>query len=326
MACSEEVEPGYFERLLKSTAFISALQTKVTGIRDGKSVKYHHFADILLPCPDTAHQKAIANFLDTETSRIDQLIEKKQQQVALLRERWFSTIDTLIFEQQGEDWQSLRLRHLARAISKGTTPSTLGRELTESGVRFLKAENITPNGVSTSPEYFVSYKTDELLKRSRLAAGDNLVVIAGATTGKSAVLFEEMLPANTNQAVSFVRLKDRSLAGWVQTVLASKRIQFEIRLTSVQSAQPNLAMEDLGRLSIPMPPSEQRHEIEEHVQLERQCVSRLTGTVSLSIDRLTEYRSALITAAVTGQVDVTRWGRTGEGDKRLDQIQEEMAG
>jgi type I restriction enzyme S subunit len=51
---------------------------------------------------------------------------------------------------------------------------------------------------------------------------------------------------------------------------------------------------------------------------------RLASTVVLSIDRLREFRSALVTAAVTGQIDVVNWGKHGQTDRRLDRIEEAM--
>ena len=87
LAPSRKVEPTFFQYLLKSQVFISHLQTTVTGIRDGKSVKFENFANIVLPVPDLATQRQIADFLDRETARIDLLIEKKQRLVVLLSEK-----------------------------------------------------------------------------------------------------------------------------------------------------------------------------------------------------------------------------------------------
>ncbi|MBL4544720.1 MAG: hypothetical protein JKP95_02445 [Oceanicaulis sp.] len=79
-------------------------------------------------------------------------------------------------------------------------------------------------------------------------------------------------------------------------------------------------------MPIPLPPID---EVNSTVDLWSSLEHGLANTVdktSNSIDRLKEYRSALITAAVTGQIDVETWSRRGEGDRRLDRIEEEMAG
>lgn len=271
--------------------------------------------------PDLATQRQIADFLDRETARIDLLIEKKQRLVALLGERKTIELEKLLFDS---GFHNRKLRREARVISKGTTPSTIGAEMVDDGVRFLKAENVTWNGVNTSPENFVSEETHRALKRSSLQPGDVLVVIAGATTGKTAVMPAELAPANTNQAVSFVRLRELRYAEIACAAIGCPRIQRDILLTSVQSAQPNLSMEDLGNLMLPFPDEAEISAVLEQVTSINSRSARLIAATEISIDRLKEYRSALITAAVTGQIDVTTYAKSGTPDRRLDVLQEEM--
>ena len=321
LAPSPEVEPQFYQYLLKSQVFIQHLRTTVTGIRDGKSVKFENFANIVLPLPDLPTQRAIADFLDRETARIDCLIEKKQRLVELLGERKTNELERLLFES---GFEIRKLRREARTISKGTTPSTIGAEMVDDGVRFLKAENVTWTGVSTSPENFVSDETHKDLKRSALKADDVLVVIAGAL-GKTAVMPSELTPANTNQAVSFVRLREPRYAAIVCAAIGCPRVQRDILLTSVQSAQPNLSMEDLGNLMLPFPNEEEISKVMEQVTAIINQSANLTVATEISVDRLKEYRSALITSAVTGQIDVSTYARSGTTDRQLDAFQSEMS-
>ena len=83
---SQEVEPKYFHYLLKSPVFVSHLQTTVTGIREGKSVKFENFANMILPTPDLETQRLIANFLDHETARFDMLIKMTKRSIKCLGE------------------------------------------------------------------------------------------------------------------------------------------------------------------------------------------------------------------------------------------------
>lgn len=289
------------------------------GVR--QSVKFADFPNDWVYRPDLATQRQIADFLDRETARIDLLIEKKQRLVALLGERKTIELEKLLFES---GFHIRKLRREARVISKGTTPSTIGAEMVDDGVRFLKAENVTWNGVSTSPENFISEETHRALKRSSLKPGDVLVVIAGATTGKTAVMPAELTPANTNQAVSFVRLREPRYAEIVCAAIGCPRIQRDILLTSVQSAQPNLSMEALGNLMLPFPDEAELSTVFERVTAINSRSATLIAATETSIDRLKEYRSALITAAVTGQIDVSTYAKSGTPDRRLDAIQEEM--
>jgi type I restriction enzyme S subunit len=290
------------------------------GVR--QSIKFADFPNDWIAAPNADAQKAIANFLDRETARIDQLIEKKQRLVQLTNEKQALENDQMLFGPVDKGlMQASKLKFLARRISKGTTPSTLGAEMVSEGIRFLRAENIWFGIVTDSPRNFISEETHRSMARSALEANDVLVVIAGATTGKAAVIRRDQIPANTNQAISYVRLWKPYLAPIVSAAIQTKRVQQDIILTSVQSAQPNLAMEDLGNLTVPFPERDEATRMLADLEQSDKRYRSLTDMISNSIERLRELRSALITAAVTGQIDVTSWPRRGSLDSRLGQYE-----
>jgi type I restriction enzyme S subunit len=107
---------------------------------------------------------------------------------------------------------------------------------------------------------------------------------------------------------------------WVH---ALNQVPYEIYVTG--SAQPKLTSESLGNIRLPCPPTDEQEQILKNLEDKRRSLVRLREPINRSIDRMREFRSALITAAVTGQIDVTTWGKRGETDRRLDQIAEEMA-
>jgi len=277
------------------------------------------FANLSIPDLDLPTQRAIADFLDRETARIDALIDKKQRLVELSKLKKDIQLEVVLFES---DFPIRKLRREAQTISKGTTPSTIGAEMVTDGIRFLKAENVTWDGVMASPENYISHQTHKILRRSALESNDVLVVIAGATTGKTAVLHADLTPANTNQAVSFVRLINPLYAEVVCAAIGCSRIQRDIHLASVQSAQPNLSMENLGNLMLPFPDVGTLSKILSHVDATKSRIANLVSSIEVSIDRLKEYRSALITAAVTGQIDVTAHNRSGTTKRHIDTIEE----
>jgi type I restriction enzyme S subunit len=116
-----------------------------------------------------------------------------------------------------------------------------------------------------------------------------------------------LLPANTNQAVSFIRLRDQGWADFIQYWISTSFVQKLIALNSVQSAQPNLSMEELGDLLLPFPPNEEMRNITDHIQRSLTQFSKLEGSIKESFELLKERRSALISAAVTGKINVRNW-------------------
>ena len=106
----------------------------------------------------------------------------------------------------------LKLREITTLITKGTTPTTLGHNFTNEGVNFIKAEAVTLDGrIDESVFVHIDELTHEKLKRSKIEMGDILFSIAGMKLGKSAVVKQRHVPANTNQALAIIRA-DRTRA------------------------------------------------------------------------------------------------------------------
>lgn len=319
---SDAVDGRYLMRAIQASGVREQFHLSANGVtRFG--LTQQGIRNVVIPVPPLTFQRRIADFLDRKTAAIDGLIEKKERLIALLEEKRQALITQAVtkgldpnvpMKDSGIEWLGKipahwdvpRLKHLSARISKGTTPSTIGEELVSSGIRFVKAENITASGrVASSPEFFISPATDAALSRSRLRSDDILVVIAGATTGKSAVLQSDLVPANTNQAVCFVRLRETRRASFVQAWLATPLVAAKVSLSSVQSAQPNLSMEDLGNIHIPSPPSCELARLTEHLNSIQYATAKPRELLGKQLVLLREYRQALISEAVTGKLDVT---------------------
>ncbi|MGI2930867.1 restriction endonuclease subunit S [Vibrio fluvialis] len=290
-----------------------------------------------VPYPSHDEQTKIANFLDHETAKIDTLIEKQQQLIKLLKEKRQAVISHAVTKglnpqapmknsgvewlgEVPEHWDVSRIKYLSSIISKGTTPSTIGGDFVTEGVRFLKAENI---GKSTSvkpfPEFFISEKVDTQLSRSRLKENDVLVIIAGATTGLASIVQKDVLPANTNQAVSFIRPANPKLSYWIVNWLTTEFVQSTIWMGAVQAAQPNLSMEDLGNIPIVVPPESELVLIQESLKGKLATLDNLMIKAESAISIMQERRTALISAAVTGKIDVRNWQAPTSQNQALEQ-------
>ena len=118
--------------------------------------------------------------------------------------------------------KSIQLSEIAELITKGTTPTTLGYEFQDDGINFLKIECFDENGNFMDDKVaHISEECHEKLKRSQLKAGDILFSIAGAI-GRVAIVTEEMLPANTNQALAIIRIaNDQVYLPYIKLILTS---------------------------------------------------------------------------------------------------------
>ena len=103
----------------------------------------------------------------------------------------------------------VELSELCDVITKGTTPSNIGAEFTEKGIKYIRSEMLTSaKYISDEGLLYISEETHKKLKRSQLKPGDILFSMAGVYLGKTAILRECDTPANTNQAVALIRIID----------------------------------------------------------------------------------------------------------------------
>lgn len=203
-------------------------------------------------------------------------------------------------------WDVSKLKSISHIISKGTTPSTIGKELVENGtIRFIKAENIRNNEVYTEPEFFIDEDTHKILMRSQLKHNDILYVIAGATIGKVAIVTDEFLPANTNQAISFIRLQEDYCHKYIWYFLQSNFIIEQIKLVAVQSAQPNLSMQNLGNFPVVLPQLSEQQTIADYLNTKCAAIDNIITDKQKLIEKLSDYKKSLIYECVTGKREMT---------------------
>jgi type I restriction enzyme S subunit len=154
-----------------------------------------------------------------------------------------------------EDWRTEKLGNESALITKGTTPTSIGKNFISSGVNFIKVESLCKNGFFNTEMFaFIDNDTHSLLKRSQLKKNDLLISIAGAL-GRTGIVSEDILPANTNQALAIARLKENSSLNlnYIFHFLRTKAIAKHIETISVQGAQPNLSLQNINDMPINAP-------------------------------------------------------------------------
>ena len=154
------------------------------------------------------------------------------------------------------EWLECQLGDLAKKITKGTTPTTIGYGFTDSGINYIKAESISYDGrIDRTKFQFISHVTHERLKRSQIETNDILFSMAGVFLGKNAIVTVDCVPANTNQALAIIRLDSKkALPKFIGYYLRQKTMIDIINNYSGQSAQPNINLGEIGSLEILLPP------------------------------------------------------------------------
>lgn len=189
------------------------------------------------------------------------LIEKKQNLVKKGISKKSKTLvpitdDEKLFEIP-DTWQWIKIGEIASLITKGTTPRGGNISYLDAGIGFLRAENVA--GFDQLDKDNLKYIDEEthtgFLKRSILEANDILITIAG-TLGRTAIVREEDLPLNANQAVSMIRLADPDAINLTYVVYALNSPEIQRYLTKQKkvTAIPNLTLEIIENCLLPLPP------------------------------------------------------------------------
>jgi len=311
------VDGRYFKYLFKSDLYVQALQTTTDQLRDGQSIRFGEFSLIPLPHPALVEQRVIADFLDRETAQIDAFIAKNEELIALLTERRATVIrnatttgigyhDDLVDsgdEQVGSiptRWRMLRLSFLFGSTASGTTPASEQiLDADHADVPWvttgeLREAQITGTLRGVSAEILATTPALRLHPEGAL-----LIAMYGATIGRTAIL---RVPAASNQAVCALSRPTGCDVEYVELALQASRER--LRLKAVGGGQPNINQETVRAFRIPVPPLEEQRAIVAYVKEQTAHINAAMANAMRCADLARERRAALISAAVTGKIDV----------------------
>jgi type I restriction enzyme, S subunit len=160
-------------------------------------------------------------------------------------------------------WQLTRLVDQCDVITKGTTPTTLGYDFSDSGVPFIRVQNIEGGSVNYARDaLFIDQKTHQALERSKIRPGDVLVSIAGSV-GRAGVVPHNAPDLNCNQAVAIVRTRQTVHQSFLRHWLEGAGAQGQMRCSTVTGTISNLSLSQLGNLKVPLPPLPEQRRIAE---------------------------------------------------------------
>lgn len=159
--------------------------------------------------------------------------------------------------------QTVLLGDISKKITKGTTPTTYGSSFKDNGINFIKVESISEDGSFITDKFmYIDEDThNNLLKRSIIEEGDILLTMAGAI-GRVAQVPARILPANTSQAVSIIRIKtELADRRYVRYFLESPYAKNQFLGGITQSAQPNLSLGNISKIQVLLPEREAQKKI-----------------------------------------------------------------
>lgn len=272
-----------------------------------------------LPVPPPDEQQAIADYLDTETARINTLVQEKEELIGLLREARSNRISELISgdglpgsatgnpwaPHLPEGWQLKRLKHLAQVrsgLAKGKdTGSNTTVELPYLRVANVQEGRLDLREISTMPVEV------DAVERFSLMKGDVLMNEGGDydKVGRGAVWTGEISPCLHQNHVFAVRPVQRDLSEWISAITQTQYAKFYFMNNAKQSTNlASISQASVKELPILLPPKEQRDALLEKLGGELAAFDALIAHTQEEIALLKELRAATIADAVLGRVDV----------------------
>lgn len=196
-------------------------------------------------------------------------------------------------------WETSSVKHLTSRISSGKTPLGGSETYVEEGVMFLRSQNVYDEGLRLEDVVFISKEVDESMAASRTQSGDILLNITGASIGRSCLVPNGLPSANVNQHVCVVRLKDALQIPFVGWTFRSMTIKSQIDLAQNGAAREGLNFDQIGRMTIPRPPTTEQLAIATFLDRETGKIDALIAEQEKLLTLLAEKRQATISHVVT---------------------------
>jgi len=268
--------------------------------------------------PSEVEQQTIADFLDSETARIDELIAKQKRLIELLQEKRTALITRTVtkgltpdapmkdsgVEWLGEipsHWGVKKLKHLcSRSAIYGANEAA--NSYSETGIRFLRTSDIDDSGdlLDDSPIYIDPISVQDY----RLINGDLLVSRSG-TIGRS-FLYDNNRHGECAYAGYLVRFvpNKKLVPKFVFYFTKSATFKDWLQVSVIQSTIGNVNGQKYANMPMPITEVTEQRAIVDYLDQETARIDNLVDRINQAVEKLQEYRTALITAAVTGRIDV----------------------
>ena len=298
------VDGRYLHYAISSTHARDQMSVSATGVtRFGLRSEAVESLSVWMPSPSA--QRAIADYLDTETARIDALITKKRRMIELVAERRASAVVALLTPPTapptGASWDERRIRHVCPDVTVGVVvnPSTY---FADSGDPFIHGTDIRSGWIDTSALKRLSRSDNEALSKSRLCAGDVVAMRVGEP-GRAAVVPHTLDGANCASILIF-RRSDVLASEILCEFLNSRLGRSQIESVQYGAAQGVMNVGDATELRVPVPPEDEQEPIVASLVGLDRFAGQLRVRLARQIELLVEHRAALVTAAVTGDLAV----------------------
>ncbi|HCH1222646.1 TPA: restriction endonuclease subunit S [Vibrio parahaemolyticus] len=324
----EELSLSYFKYLFKSKPYIQALQATTNLVRDGQALRYNNFLQVKIPVPEQNEAEKIGTFLDYETAKIDTLITKQEKLIKLLKEKRQAVISQTVTKglnpdapmkdsgvewlgEVPEHWDRSRLGFECSVKARLGWKGLKADEYVPEGYIFLATPNIKGSEIDFENVNYITKQRYDESPEIMLQEKDLLVTKDGSTTGTTNLVRKLPAPATVNSSIAVIRSRGNILPEYLYYFFVSTYTQNVIKRMQGGMGVPHLFQADLRWFHILLPSSIEQESIAKYLDTQTAKCDLLIEKATNAIQLMKERKTALISAAVTGKIDVRDWQPKG---------------
>ena len=276
-----------------------------------------------VPLPPLPEQRAIAGFLDRETARIDALIAKKERLIELLQEKRTALITRAVtrgldpsvpmkdsgVEWLGEipaHWEVQPIRSFARSGYRNFIDGDWIESpyIRETGIRLIQTGNIGVGNYKEQGFRYIDYETFDLFRCTEVMPGDVLICRLADPVGRACIAPDLGCRMITSVDVCILKTSEDTHPSFLVYALSADNYLTWLSGICRGGTRDRVSRSMLGAIRVGRPPLAEQQAIVEFLDRETARLDALVARIREAIDRMRELRTALISAAVTGRIDV----------------------
>lgn len=319
---TEKISGFYLAWLLNSNYGRQTLKSIQTGALH-PHLNCGAIKDIKIPLPDIDIQNKITSFLDHETTKIDHLIEKQQQLIELLKEKRQAVISHVVTKgldpnvpmkdsgvawlgEVPEHWQLVPLKYLCTFSGGGTPTKDNLSYWTDGNIPWVSPKDMKTFWISKTQDYI----TEKAVKESSTNTVEQnslLMVVRSGILQRTIPIAINTVPVTMNQDMKALKFGKRVLVEYIANLIHGNTVQLLLEWSKEGATVESIEHEYLANSLIPVPSLKEQEEITQVIAKKMKVYAELTEKAELQITLLQERRTTLISAAVTGKIDVRHW-------------------
>ena len=322
LRCTFDLDVWYAFYLTLASVFRKLGEAEMYGAAGQKRVPESFISNLVHPLPPLPEQRAIATFLDRETDKIDELVSQKERLIKLLQEKRTAIITLAVTQGLDPDaptkdsgiewlgeipeyWEVKRLKSFANVQL-----SNVDKKSEEGQAQVLLCNYVDVyynERIGSGIDFMSATATEDEVHRFALRKGDVLITKDSESwtdIAVPAVVAQDLPDVLCGYHLAHIRPHSICDGGYLSRAFSAAGMRDQFQVSANGITRYGLSGDDIRSGDFPFPPLSEQQTITEFLDRETAKIDELAAKIREAIDRLKELRTALISAAVTGQIDV----------------------